>query len=159
MPLVQLNLHKYRTHTIGPHVLHLEQVLVWMRIARRQPPDVLREAVVDTGSPMTVFPQKEWQLFQPEISWLTALGDPAVPTWSKQFSGVAGGTIPCRLGALAVEFFDQLGGRLGPTPIVAMFAHDNGLMRDILAGLGGGSFTKRRLELIYDTASVALIDI
>jgi hypothetical protein len=108
---------------------------------------------------MTVFPQKEWQLFEPEISWLTALNDPGAPTWCKQFSGVAGGTIPCRLGAVSVEFFDYHGGRIGPTSVVAMFAHDNGQMRDILVGLGGGPFAKRRLEMIYDTASIALIDI
>jgi hypothetical protein len=159
MPLVQLKLQRYRTDTIGSQPLHLEQVLVWMRIARRQPPHVLREAVVDTGAPMTVFPQREWQLFEQEISWLTALNDPSVPRWCRQFSGVAGGAIPCRLGTMSIEFFDHVGGWVGPTPIVAMFAFDHGQMRDILVGLGGGPFTRRRLEMIYDTATISLSDI
>ncbi len=159
MPLVRLKLQRYRTANIRSQVLHLEQLLVWIRIIRRQPPHALREAVVDTGAPMTVFPQTEWQLFAQEVTWLTGLNDPNVPTWVRQFSGVAGGTIPCRLGTVPIEFFDHLGGRVGPTEIVAMFAFDNGQMRDILVGLGGGPFVKRRLEMIYDTSTISLSDV
>ena len=155
MAQVQLKLQRYKSWLVGSHLLHLEQILAWVRIRRRRPPHVLREAVVDTGAPMTVFPQKEWHLFEREINWLTELDDANVPTWCKQFSGVAGGIIPCRLGALSIEFFDHIGGRIGPAEVVAMFAHDGGKMRDILIGLGGGPFKKRRFEMIHDQSAIS----
>ncbi len=47
--------------------------------------------------------------------------------------------------------------KIGPTQIIAMFAHDEGRMRDdILFGLGGGTFVKRRLELAYDRERIVL---
>jgi len=101
----------------------------------------------------------DWQLFEPEITWLTTLNDPEVPSWCSRFSGVTGGRIRRRLGVVPVEFYDHLGGRLGLAPIVAMFAFDNGQMRDTLVGLGGGPFTKRRLELIYDAPTIVLSDV
>lgn len=129
------------------------------RIVSDERPAILREAVVDTGSPMTVFPQKEWARFQHNIRWLTRPNDPTVPKWCRQFSGVAGGSFPCRLGVVSIEFYDNVGGRVGPAEIVAMFALDRGQMRDILIGLGGGTFSNRRFEVLYDTQSVSLNDI
>jgi hypothetical protein len=67
--------------------------------------------------------------------------------------------IPCRLGTVDVEFFDLVGGLIGPTPLVAIFALDKGQMHKVLIGLGGGVFAGRRLEMIYDTASVFLSDL
>jgi len=159
MSQIQLKLHRYRTHTIGTHVLHLEQIIIWMRIFKRQRPHLLREGVLDTGSPITVFPEKEWRQFDTEISWITAPNDPNVPPWCRQFGGAAGGRIPCRIGLVSIEFFDHLGGRTGPTDLVAMFARDNGVMRDILIGLGGGPFTKRRFDFTYDVPTISLTDI
>ncbi len=159
MAVVQLPLQRYQSFTIGSQTLHLEQVIALFRIVGSQVPAVLREGVVDTGAPMTVFPQKEWERFEPEIRWLTGPNDPTVPKWCRQFSGVSGGTISCRLGLISLEFFDALGGRVGPVEIIAMFAYDNGRMRDILVGLGGGTFTKRRLEMIYDDQNIWLSDI
>ena len=159
MAVAQLHLRRYQTFTIGSHTIYLEQVIALFRIVGPQIPAILLEGVVDTGAPMTVFPQKEWQLFQQEIQWLTALNDPAVPRWCRQFSGVSGGTFSSRLGLITVEFFDAIGGRVGPAEIMATFAHDNGRMRDILVGLSGGTFTKRRLELVYDDQNISLSDV
>jgi hypothetical protein len=159
MGVVQLPLRRYKSHAIGPHILYLEQVVALLRIVRRGGPAVLRESVVDTGSPLTIFPQKVWRQFEKEIRWLTKWNDPSVPKWCRQFSGVAGGTTGCRLGLVQVEIFDLMGGRIGPTEIVAMFASDRGRMRDIVLGLGGGIFAKRRLEMIYDVPTIVLTDV
>lgn len=46
------------------------------------------------------------------------------------------------------------GAELATTEIVAMFAYDNKVMRDILLGLGGGLFAKRRFEMDYDAQRI-----
>jgi len=32
-------------------------------------------------------------------------------------------------------------------------------MQDILFGLGGGSFSRRRFEMLYDTSNISLSDV
>jgi hypothetical protein len=157
MATVRFPLRRYRSHTIGSHELHLEQFIALFRVVGQKQPYVVREAVVDTGASMSVFPQKEWELFE-GINWLTQLNDPALPKWCRRFRGVAGGSFSFRFGTVSIEFYDHLRGRVGPLKIVGMFAFDNGQMRDILLGLGGGTFSKRRLEMDYDAQSILLSD-
>ncbi len=159
MSSAQLYLRRYRTFSFGAKTVHRERVFALMRINQSQPSALLLQGVVDTGAPVTVFPQLVWQKFAGEISWLSALNDPGVPSWCKEFGGVAGGVIPCRVGTVGIEFYDHVGGRLGPTEIVAMFAYDYGQMTEVLVGLSGGPFTKRRLEMTYDTPAITLTDV
>lgn len=159
MAAIELILKRYQTAQIKAHVLHLERILIVLRIGTRRPA-VVREAVVDMGAPLSLFPERQWRAFPRDIRWLTKLRDPAVPNWCKQFGGATGGMIPCRLGIVSVELFGATPGeKIGPTEIVAMFAHDHGKMRDdILFGLGGGTFAKRRFELTHDAGRVLLTE-
>ena len=153
---------QYFPFTVGPLVIHNERIITWIQVVGRQSFYGPREAVVDTGAPISIFPQKVWERFEVEISW------PAVanaPEWCKEFHGAAGGTVPCRVGIVPVRFLDlpepedaqgkDTGQSLGPTDIAAMFAYDKHLERDgykprqILIGLGGGPFTGRRLDMVY----------
>ena len=157
MTVVKLRLWRYRTHRLGGHHIHSERILALIRIAGR----LLREAVVDTGAPLTVFPEATWRQFQNDVRWLTRRNDPAVPEWCRSFGGVAGGVIHCRIGVVSIEVLSikkhRIGPeQLGPSDLLAMFAFDGGRAREILLGLGGGFFANRRLEFIYDSASVVL---
>jgi hypothetical protein len=159
MATVELIFKRYHTARIKSRVLYLERLLAVLRIGR-QVPAILREAVVDTGAPTSVFPQKLWRVFQKEIRWLTKLNDPAAPPWCRQFSGAAGGVIPCRLGVVVIEIYGaNLREKIGPGEIVAMFAHDQGDMKeDILFGLGGGTLAGRHLEVEYDRQKAILTE-
>jgi hypothetical protein len=159
MSTVRLRLESRHTAKIGKHYIRQERIFVWLRILRKQPPHFLREAVLDTGAHISVFPQLHWQLFEEEITWLSDASDPSLPDWCRRFSGVAGGMIECRIGTVEVEFFDHLGGRLGPSPLVGMFAFDNGQMPKVLIGLGGGVFAGRRLEMVYDASKIVLSEL
>jgi hypothetical protein len=157
MASINLILKRYQTARVKGHILHLERIVAILRIGGGRPA-IIREAVVDTGAPLSVFPERQWRSFPREIRWLTKLHDAAVPNWCKQFGGAAGGMIPCRLGVLMVELFGaNPNQKLGPAEILAMFAHDNGKMKDdILFGLGGGAFANRHFELTYDAERIVL---
>jgi hypothetical protein len=157
MTAVKLQLKRYRTHRLDGHQIHSERILALIRIGGR----LLREAVVDTGAPVTMFPEVIWRHFENDIRWLTTRNDPTVPDWCRRFGGVAGGAIPCRIGLVSIEILSIKKNRigpeqLGPSDLLAMFAFDGGRAREILLGLAGGFLDNRRLEFIYDTASVIL---
>ncbi len=158
MGSVRLSLRRHKSHAAGSHLLYLEQVVALFRVLPSESPALIREGVIDTGAPVSVFPQVAWQPFEQNISWLTRRNDPGVPKWCREVSGVSGGSIPVRLGSVVNELFDHLGGRLGPFEIVAMFAQDHGRMRDLLLGLGGGVFANRRLEMVYTDQAITLSD-
>jgi len=159
MATVELIFKRYHTTRIRSRVVHLERLLAILRIGTRTPA-ILREAVVDTGAPVSVFPEKQWRAFQKDVRWLARLGDSLVPPWCRQFSGVAGGAVPCRLGVVPIEIYGaNIRQKIGPFEIVAMFAHDHGDMKDdILFGLGGGTLVGRRLEIDYDGEKSILVE-
>jgi hypothetical protein len=113
---------------------------------------VVQDAVVDTGSYLSVFPERQWaQRFPAHIRWLAGPGDPALPGWCREVRGLGGGVFPARLGVVRIEFVDPVTGATGrPSDLVAKFASDNGRMREIVLGLDGGTLAGRRLILELD---------
>ena len=157
MTAVKLRLKRYRTHRLAGYQIHSERILAVIRIGGR----LLREAVVDTGAPVSMFPEVIWRQFENDIRWLSVRNDPALPEWCRRFGGVAGGEIQCRIGLVSIEILSIKRNRigpeqLGPSDLVAMFGFDGGRAREILLGLAGGFFADRRLEFVYDAASVVL---
>jgi hypothetical protein len=150
MAVVEVYHKRYETHTIGSEAVHLERLVVLLRI--RQTPNLILECFVDTGAYLTVFPQNIWKEFEASIHWLTAQEESELPQWCKQFRGAVGGSNSCRLGRIAVEFCDceHPPHIIGPVDIFALFASDGGKMKRTLVGLGGGVYHKRRLLLAYD---------
>jgi hypothetical protein len=160
MATVQLIHSRYQSVRIKSRLLDLERILAVICV-RGRGPAVVREAVIDTGAPISVFPENQWRAFQTSVRWLTKLNDPTIPGWCREFSGAAGGVISCRLGILTVEIYGaKLKEKIGPIEIAAMFAHDDGAMKaDILFGLGGGTLTGRRLKVNYDETKAVLVEI
>jgi len=157
MQAVRLRLKRYQTHRLGTFHLHLERIVALIRINNR----IFREAVVDTGAPLSAFPEEEWRSFEQAIEWLTEADDVTIPQWCREFAGVGGGVIRCRIGVVSMEVLsikkDRIGPeRVGPSRLAAMFAFDGGRMKEILLGLGGGMFARRRFEFVYDRESVVL---
>jgi hypothetical protein len=139
-------------HTVAGHSIGLERILVWAKVFGPSS-GVLLELIVDTGANLTVFPERAWKRFPNDIRWLTRQEEKALPKWCWQFSGVAGGTVPSRLGTVGIELVDHRGGSCGPYDILALFAQDGGAMLRPLFGLGGGALRNLRQEFTHDTAS------
>ena len=50
-----------------------------------------RDGLIDTGSVLTVFPEKKWREFEDEIEWLTFPPGHVPGPWWTTVSGVSGG--------------------------------------------------------------------
>ncbi len=104
---------------------------------------ILRDALIDTGAALSVFPEREWRKWEERVEWLAWAGQNvggAVPRVR-----VLGGNYPYRVGRVSVAAFDVDGRRLPPVPVVGQFAEDGGSLSRILVGLHGSILDGRRL--------------
>jgi hypothetical protein len=154
---VELELRRIVTHSLSLGTVHLEQLAAVVRIGSVPlhpfPTYVREECYLDNGAYLSVFPQQVWTRFQTMIEWPTPHEEVLLPTWCKRFGGIAGGRHNYRLGRITVEFCDfrRPKNKIGPVDILALFALDNGQIRQPpLLGLSGGVFGGRRFLLAYD---------
>jgi hypothetical protein len=107
-----------------------------------------RDGLMDTGSPLTIFPERIWKNHRQEIEWFTTPPSSTLKSWWSSISGVTGGAVPCELGRISLTVIDLSGNTLRPIPVVAKFAQDNGLLPNrVILGLWGGILEGRRLML------------
>jgi hypothetical protein len=100
-------------------------------------------AIVDTGAPVTVFPKRVWERFQPAITRFRGADE-------RPFSGSAGGRhFTYFVGRVSVAVADLFGRRLRAVPVLAQFREDDipeGQPRAaVLLGLAGGILEGRTL--------------
>lgn len=101
----------------GLRILPLYQLLVKMLILPKASMDIPMalngsdvEAIIDTGSPLTVFPFSVWPRYESSIIWLdqpehvNRQGDTILPSLN-----IVGGTFPYRLGRIRLGFRDLAG--------------------------------------------------
>jgi hypothetical protein len=108
------------------------------------------DGLIDTGSPVSVWPEKTWKPHARNIEWVTFPPGQQTPVWWTSVSGVTGGAYPCRLGRMVVTAADLTGQRLAPVPVLGKFASDGGKLPRIILGLHGGILESRRLILEAD---------
>jgi hypothetical protein len=161
-PSVRLVLRRYRTVAVGRtdsferRSVHIERLMGLLRISDAMPP-IIQDCVFDTGAYLSVFPEKTWTRFSSHVEWLDKDGA-QLPEWLCRLTGTTGGSVPCRAGLIRIQIIDFEKHALRPTTIVALFAADNGLLKQVVLGIGGGVFQHHRFVLEYDTQSAWLTE-
>src|SRR5205823_6340577 len=112
---------------------------------------VRHDCIIDSGSFLSVFPQRQWERFQDDIRWLYRLGDPVeLPDWLTKVAGLGATPVDCQIGKVRIQFMEWPSFSLSPpVEIIAKFPFDNGAYQQILLGLGGGAFSQWQLVLRY----------
>jgi hypothetical protein len=160
---VMLVLRRYRSvaiHGTGTlegdrtQSVYIERLMGLLRISDSMPP-ITQDCVIDTGAYLSLFPEKTWKRFSSHVEWLDKDGA-QLPEWLCRVKGTTGGSVPCRPGLIRIQILDLESHALMPTTIVALFAADNGLLKHVVLGIGGGVFDHRRFVLVYDARSAWL---
>jgi hypothetical protein len=126
-----------------PVTLELVRLVAIAHISRRQ---ISVDGLIDTGSPLTVFPESVWRYFEDEIQWFRR--DGTAVEWLDTVAGYTGGSFPCRLGRIGVRLIDLDCNGLDQTVVIGKFAEDRGVLpRRVLWGLAGGVLVGRRLSV------------
>jgi|ERR1051326_855294 hypothetical protein len=140
--------------SVPPTVIYLERIRALLRIGKL---GVTQDCIVDTGAPITIFPEKEWRRFASEIVWLTTPQGVTLPRWLTVVCGMTGGSFMCRPGAIEVQIIDLDGRSLLPSTLVCLFTSDAGRLKNIILGLDGGTLSGRRCEIQYDARLAWLV--
>jgi hypothetical protein len=116
------------------------------------------DGLIDSGAPLSVFPEKHWKQFEHDIEWLTFPPGARPNPWWTTVSGATGGSLPCRLGRVALLPFDTERRQLPTVKVVAKFAEDSGLFARSLMGLAAGILVGRRVIADADLGEAWLED-
>jgi hypothetical protein len=118
--------------------------------------------LVDTASPLTVFPRKvwqgdatsDWEGVATDVEWLSVTaGD-----WLTAPSGATGHPFRCRIGRLTLTALDYAGGLLAPVSVLGQFAEEDTAFDRILTGLFASILQGRRVVLDSDLRDAWLED-
>jgi hypothetical protein len=125
-------------------VIPFLRVFVNLRIGSRT--FHIRDAIVDTGSPLTVIPHVHWRHFEDEVEWLTLPTGQAAPPWLTGVARRADNAVSCRLGRVSMAAFDleQPPRFLAPVSVLGLFEEQRGEDDRILVGLHGSILQGRR---------------
>lgn len=111
----------------------------------------LFDAWIDTGAPVSVFPQRVWRAFSDEIDWVD---DPGRLPREASVGGVG---YPFHYGRVPVGVISaDLRTELPPLSVLAMFTRDGEKLPAPLIGLTGGVLAGRRLVVEPDLAAARL---
>ncbi len=135
------------------HILPLHEFRLTTRIRLGMPPgrgvpdrrSAMKEAIVDTGAPISIFPRSVWLGFANEIEKLSLLGlgseSPVI--------ALGGSRFPFRLGRIVITVYDGESRYLSATPILALFVDEPLGSRPppVLLGLWRGVLEGRRLVM------------
>lgn len=112
-----------------------------------------RQALVDTASELSLFPERHWRAFESQIEWLT---DRIISKKAR----VGGGEFPFRLGRITITVIQaDLNAQLAPAPLLAQFVNDDEKLGHALLGLGGGFLRQRRLVIDPDLREARLEEV
>jgi hypothetical protein len=109
------------------------------------------DCIVDTGSFLTVIPERIWRYFLPGV--VTRLPFHSTMPHPYRKLTIAGGTFPFELGELVIPLVDQEGGSLDTT-VVAKLTQDGGQLNvPLTLGLRGGFLDAGTLNVSPDAAA------
>jgi hypothetical protein len=149
--MTKLNLVFLRgdSQKLGAEEVHYERIKALLALGTSG--QVLQDCIVDIGCVLPVFPQRQWERFDKDISWLYAPGSRnALPDWLTKITGLGATPIECRIGKVRIQIVElPSGSRSPPVEIIAKFPFDDGAYQQILLGLGGQALANWRLVLHY----------
>jgi hypothetical protein len=157
MPTTRINLGLKRSasHTIEGIEVHIEKIKVPVRFGTVEP-SVIADCFLDTGAALTVIPPRVWHRFQPDIRFLDAQAESALPRWLKRFGGAAGGEVLCKIGFVLIRIYDVAYRDFIETEILAMFTDNDANLDVPLLGIGGGALRDCAFHLDYDRQDIWL---
>ncbi|SRR6266478_1669051 len=149
MPRLNLVFLRKSPQKLGSEEIY--QVRIKALLAIGDAGQVRQECLIDTGCLLSVFPQRHWERFQNDISWLYTREDQIeLPAWLTKVIGLGATPVDCQIGKVRIQVIEVSSGSLSPpVEIVATFPFDNGAYPQILLGLGGGAFSHWHLVLRY----------
>jgi len=157
MPRINLAYLRADPQTLGTEIVTYERIKALLEIAssahRR------KECLVDTGSILSVFPERQWRRCQKVIDWLYIPGSRNdLPKWLTQVAGFGAQPIPCRIGKIKIQIIElpivlPSPRRAPQVEIIAKFPHDGGAYSQILLGVGGRAFVQ--WKMVVDSANGA----
>jgi hypothetical protein len=149
MPKLQLVFVRKVLQVLGTESIYHERIRATLAIGNTG--QVKKDCLVDTGSILSVFPEKTWKQFQSDITWLYTAGSPThLPDWLTSVTGLGAQPVDCGIGRVRIQIVELPSLRYSPpVEIVAKFPLDQGKFPQILLGLGGGAFSHWKLHLDY----------
>lgn len=135
--------------TLGSEVVCCERIRALLDIGDSQEHSkrVRQDCIVDTGAFLSIFPQKQWERFEGDVTWLYTPGDEGeYPDWLIKVTGLGAESVDCRIGKIKLRIFDRsFAIRTPPVEVLAKFPEDGGRYKQILLGLGGGALSEWQL--------------
>ena len=156
MPKLSLVFLRQDTQKVGAEEIHFERIKALLAIGNSG--QVLQDCIVDTGCTLSLFPQRQWERFDKDISWLYTPGSRSdLPDWLCKATGLGATAVDCQIGKVTIQIIELPTGLRTPSvEIIAKFPLDNGGYSQILLGLGGKAFSNWDFTLRYGKQSVWL---
>lgn len=135
------------------------RIRAWIRLGGEIP---LRQAIVDTGAPVTVLSKSVWEPFHKKgvIRWVTRAPGSRGPTQTLSRVAVHGSRFPFHLGRISVQFAElSRPNALRPVEVLAQCLEDlpsataaqTSVRRLLILGLAGGVFPTRELSVRFNS--------
>jgi len=149
MPRLNLVFLRKNPQKIGSEEIYQERIKALLAIGNTG--QVREDCLVDTGCILSIFPQRHWERFQTEITWLHNLGDRnELPNWLTKVVGLGATPVDCQIGKVRIQVIEVSTGTFSPpVEIIAKFPFDNGAYSKLLIRLGGKAFAPWHLVLRY----------
>ena len=160
MPRINLVYLRTAPQSLGTELVYYERIKALLEINNLK--TWRRACLVDPGCVLSVFPQRQWEPFEKEITWLDSPGGrDDLPPWLAEVTGLGAQSIKCRIGKVKLQIIEMplsLLPRYSPeVEIIAKFPYDDGAYPQILLGLGGGAFLQWNL-VVNSAKSQAWLD-
>jgi hypothetical protein len=136
--------------------------LTFLRLAamlRVGPHQLKCEGLFNTGTALTVFPERLWRRFENAVDWLHASPGHRLPAWWTSATGLTGGTFPCRIGRIQLTVWDREKNEICNIPVTGKFLADGGKLRErVLLGLSHSILQGRKIHIDPDRREAWLED-
>lgn len=152
MPQLKLNLLRLAQAVIGSDRVYHERLKAMLAIGNSG--QIKQDCIVDTGAPLTIFPQRQWERFENDVTWLYIPGShTGLPDWLTKVTGLGAQPLDCRIGKVKIQVIEWPCSTPPVTSpqieITAKFPEDNGAYSNILFGIGGAAFENWKLVVDY----------
>src|SRR5688572_15780069 len=109
MAKLYLNFLRKSPQVLGTDVVYYERIKAFLAIGNAG--QIRWDAIVDTGSFLSVFPEKRWRIFEPDITWICPPGSSVLlPDWLGKVTGIGAPAVDCGIGKMKIQIMEIPGG-------------------------------------------------